>query len=165
MGAKEFDKGDQLRERLSQMDRYREATRGLIVDNIGRRGASLLFFAFLNVVYAGSLFFAAPPAQRTASVNFLSEIAPLSMWGTVWLVCGLVCMFYAFREDDKFAFAIDIALKTLWGLLHFVGWLFVHVDRAYVSATIWMFAAGLLAVISSWPEPVHVPRYPDTPRE
>ncbi len=120
-------------------------------DNIGRRGAALLFFAFLDFIYAYSLFNPAPEVRRTATVLFVEGLLPLWVWGAMWLAAGICCLTNAFRANDKVGFAAAIAIKTLWGLL-FVVAMVAGLERAYVSAALWLVLAGWVGIIATWPE-------------
>lgn len=119
---------------------------------LGRRGCALLFFALLDLVYSFSLF--APPRELDGNKTllFLTAIAPLPLWGSLWAVAGLVCLFSAFRQNDTAGFAAAIAVKVLWGLIFALGWVFADLERAYVAVAIWFAMAGWVAVIAGWPE-------------
>lgn len=127
-------------------------TRRVLVCRIGRRGAALLFFAFLDVVYSLSLYFPAPAVKQTPSIAFVEAVAPLPMWATMWAIAAVLCFVSAFRTNDKVGFSAAILMKVLWGLL-FVAASFAHIERAWVSAGIWLCLAGWVAIIASWPEP------------
>lgn len=124
-----------------------------IWQRLGFRGAALLFFALLDLVYAFSLFFPPATGKQTASMRWVADVAPLPVWGSLWALVGVVCLAYALRRHDKVAFSAAIAIKILWGATHLMASLFGHVERAYVSATIWLCVAGFVAIISAWPEP------------
>lgn len=121
--------------------------------HVGKRGRVLLFFGFLDLVYAVSL--AAPDegTQRTAFFAWLAEIMPLWFWSGMWAVVGVACLWQAFCRRDGIGFAAAIALKVVWGIVCVGGWLFGHVDRGYVSAAIWLGLAYFVVNIASWPEP------------
>lgn len=119
---------------------------------VGRRGAALLFFALLDMIYSYSLFNPAPEYRTNPSFKFFQDLLPLPAWGTLWGVVGLICLFNAFRSSDKVGFAAAIGIKVMWGLVYVVG-AFYGLPRAYVSATIWLCLAGWVAIISTWPEP------------
>lgn len=119
---------------------------------IGRRGAMLLFLACLDVIYATSL--AHPPAEsaRNASLLYVSTIAPLWCWAALWGGVGVVCLVQAFVRHDQIAFTAAMGLKVLWGLTFLLGWLFVGLDRGWVSAVVWLAFAAEVYVVSGWPE-------------
>src|SRR5688572_28895937 len=95
--SKRAEKAEDLAEVLDGMDDYASRTKGLLVYQIGRRGCALLFFAVLDLVYGYSLFFPAPEQRRSALIQYLSGIAPLWVFGALWSITGLICLFYAFR--------------------------------------------------------------------
>jgi hypothetical protein len=123
-----------------------------IVHRVGRRGAALLFFAFLDAIYCHGLLF--PPAAVRASPTYvwLASIAPLWGWAAMWGGVGAACLVFAFRRRDQPAYAAAMALKILWAGVNLGGWLWAGLDRAYLAAAIWVGFAGLLAVLSGWPE-------------
>lgn len=120
---------------------------------IGRRGAALLYFGVLDVVYAFSLFLPAPEQRRSSAIRFLAEVAPLWLWGVAWSVAAVLCLVCVFRVNDRVGFAAAISIKMLWGTLYLVGWLVAGVERAWLSATLWLCLAGFIGIIASWPEP------------
>ncbi len=120
-------------------------------DHIGRRGAALLFFAFLDFVYSFGLFNPAPEVRRTPTVLFVESVLPLWVWAIMWLAAGICCLVDAFRRNDKVGFAAAIAIKTLWGLL-FVVAMVAGLERAYLSAALWLVLAGWVGIIATWPE-------------
>lgn len=120
---------------------------------VGRRGAALLFFAFLDLVYCWSLLDPPRSTRDNAAYAFLASILPLWTWGLVWGAVGIVCLISAFRRHDEVAYTAAIAVKVLWGLLFTGGWLFADVERGYVSAAVWLALALLVALIAGWPEP------------
>lgn len=121
-----------------------------LIHRIGHRGTCLLFFSLLDFVYAYSLF--NPPREMTVALMFLRDIAPLRVWGGLWLVVAVICLVSAFRIDDRWGFTAAMLIKVLWGGLYVYG-AFHGVERAYVSAAIWLCMAGWVFVISSWPAP------------
>jgi hypothetical protein len=120
---------------------------------VGRRGSALLFFAVLDLIYGFSLFNPTPTAAANPGFVFIAGIAPLRVWGGLWLAVGLVCLAGAFVREDSFAWAAAMALKVLWGTVFLCGWLLTGLERGYVSAAIWLCAAALVALLGSWPEP------------
>jgi len=120
---------------------------------LGFRGSSLLFFAVLDFVFSFSYFNPPPERRQAASLRYLADLAPLWAWGALWGAVGLTCLFYAFRRHDKVAFAAAIGIKILWGGIYLGGAFVAHIERAYVSAGLWLCIAGFVGVISRWPEP------------
>lgn len=124
-----------------------------LLQRIGRRGAALLFFAMLDIVYAVSLAFPPEEAKLSATFKFIKNVAPLAVWATLWCAIGLVCLVGAFQYRDRWAFTAAMGLKTLWGVTFLLGWILMGLERGYVSAIIWLAMAGWVYIISTWPEP------------
>lgn len=143
---------EELAEVLGEMDGYVARTKGLLVYRIGRRGAALLFFCLLDIVYGYSLLNPLPAERRAAAVRYIDSIAPLTFWGVLWFIAAALCGFFAFRLNDRIGFAAAVSIKMMWGLL-FLGGAFVGIERAYVSAALWLCLAAWVAIIASWPEP------------
>lgn len=120
---------------------------------IGHRGACLLFFALVDIVYATSLAAAPPETRAAASYTFLAGILPLPVWAVLWAAVGLACLTQAFMTHDRPAFVAASCLNVSWGSLHLAGWLLEEIPRGYVSAVIWLVFGGFVQVIASWPEP------------
>jgi hypothetical protein len=121
---------------------------------IGHRGSVLLFFGFLDVVYGVSLWKPPAESEQSSTLLFIKGVAPLWAWATLWGLVGVGLLVGAFQRVDRWAFAVGVALKILWGLTFLLGWMFVNLDRGWVSAAIWLALAVMLYVISTWPEPV-----------
>lgn len=124
-----------------------------LLHRVGRRGAALLFFSMLDVIYAISLAFPPEEAKLSATFKFIQLIAPLNAWAALWLAVGLICLVGAFLFRDRWAFTAAMGLKTLWGVTFGLGWLLLDLERGYVSAIIWLAMAGWIYIISTWPEP------------
>jgi hypothetical protein len=122
---------------------------------IGRRGASLLFLALLDVVYGAGLAYIQDLGRVAATYRFIADVAPLEVWAAAWFLVAAICLVQAFAIRDQLAFGAAVALKVTWGGVTLLGWLLHNVPRGYVSATIWLAFAGWLFIISGWTE---VPR-------
>lgn len=120
---------------------------------LGFRGSALLFFFVLDEVFAFSYFKPPPEVRLSAGLKFVDSVAPLWFWGALWAAVGLVCLLFAFRTRDKVAFAAAIGIKILWGGLYIVGAFTANLERAYVSAGLWLCIAGFVGIIAAWPEP------------
>lgn len=122
---------------------------------VGRRGASLLFFGLLDLVYCYSLLFPPPRDRWSTSLTFLDNIVPLWVWGIAWGAVGALCLCRSYRRRDAPAFAAAIGIKVLWSIASLAAWLVGGVDRGYVNAVVWLAFAGFVGIIASWPEPVN----------
>lgn len=117
-----------------------------VLRRIGRRGAALLFFALLDLVYCYALL--NPPRSTTPTYAWMETLAPLWVWGAVWGAVGVICLVFAFLEQDTAAFVGAVALKVGWGLLSLFGWVAGAIDRGYVSAVIWLAFAAFVYLIA-----------------
>lgn len=126
------------------------------VKRVGHRGCSLLFFGFLDLVYAFSLFRPLETYQNNPGLLYLSAIAPLWVFGWLWLIAGILCLANVLRANDQTGFTAAIAIKVLWGLL-WLGAGYFGIPRSYISVTLWLVMAGFVAVIATWPEPTTIP--------
>ncbi|GAA4560497.1 hypothetical protein [Planotetraspora kaengkrachanensis] len=123
-----------------------------VLHRIGRRGASLLFVALLNFVYAVSLLTIPPESRGSPGIAFLELLLPLPMWAAIWGTVGLTCMVQALMLTDRLAFAAASLLMVVWGTVYLLGWAVGEIPRGFVSAVIWLGFAGWLAIISGWRE-------------
>lgn len=130
---------------------------------VGRRGASLLFFALLDFVYCQGLLFPSREARASSSFDFFADVLPLWVWGAMWGLVGLVCLVFAFRKHDQPAFASAMGLKVLWCGMYVGAQWTGAVERGYIAAAIWLALAALVGLLSSWPEPLPEGRASWTP--
>lgn len=120
---------------------------------VGRRGAILLILSVIDVSYGASLI--SPPADSltTAAIQWRQHYAPMFVWGVCWLVIGMVLIVSAFRRADAVGYSAAIGWKIVWALTTLASWIFGNVERGWVAAIIWGTFAGMVWVISGWPEP------------
>jgi hypothetical protein len=128
-----------------------------VARQLGRRGASLLFFALLAGVFAYTLIFHPPPfssvtTSAAGDVEFMRSIAPLPVFGALWAVASVVCLVNAFLVHDRWGFAAAIAILAAWGSVWMYG-AFLGVDLALVRALVWLAFAAWVGAVSTWPEP------------
>jgi len=128
-----------------------------LVRRIGRRGASLLFLALLDLIYAGGLLALPPEARSNPSYAFLARLLPLPIWAAIWGAVGLVCLVQAFARRDALAFTAASLLKAAWGTVYLVGWALGDIPRGWLASVIWYGFAIWLAIISGWREPDRSP--------
>ena len=119
---------------------------GRLGARIGRRGAALLFFTLLDLVYCLSLL--TSPRPLSPLYTWMDTLVPLPAWAAVWGTVGTVCLWYAFRAYDTPGFMAAVALKVAWGLNALLGWLTGAVPLGYVSAVIWLAFAAFVHLIA-----------------
>jgi hypothetical protein len=118
---------------------------------IGRRGAALLAFAFIDLVIGWLLL--DPQSRLIPSYRAVFAVAPPVVWALLWIGAGLIVGVHAFLRVDKFGFAAAILIKLLWALGLMASWLAYHAPRGWVGAATWVVLAGLVLIIAGWPEP------------
>lgn len=123
-----------------------------VIRRVGRRGAFLLFLTMLDGIYAFSLFFPGEGAIGSPAYRFLSAVAPLYVWGLVWLIVGVICGVYALKQNDALGYGAAMFLKVLWATIFLLGWLFGGVERGYLATVIWGAFAAVIGLISTWPD-------------
>lgn len=114
---------------------------------VGRRGATLLFLALLDVLYPIGL-----AGQQSAARAGYELIAPWQVWAALWGLTGLLCLGQAFVRRDRVAFSAAVAIKVAWGSIGLASWLVGVNPRGWLTALVWLAFAGLIAVISTWGE-------------
>lgn len=128
---------------------------------VGRRGAALLVFAAIDYVIGWSLLDAELRAQTQAVPVYraLLDVAPLAVWGWLWLTVAVACTAQAAMRNDAVAYALATGIKAVWAGGMLVSWVFFHAARGWLSASLWGVIAALVVVINGWPEPGtdHVP--------
>lgn len=126
-----------------------------ILRRVGRRGAALLVFAFIDVVIGWSLVDPSTRKETAALPTYaaVQQAAPLPVWGALWLAVAVVCTVYAFRWRDAPAYACAIAIKLVWAGGFLGSWAFYGAYRGWLGAATWGVVAALVYLISGWPEP------------
>jgi len=122
---------------------------------IGRRGCVLLFLGLLDALFGYS--FLVSPMLSSIKIDYL---LPYVVWGWIWVIAGVACLAFCPARVDRVAFALEAAVMSAWGLVSGYIWATQHAPRLWVSAVIWLAFAGLILIISSWPESpeIHVMR-------
>jgi hypothetical protein len=125
-----------------------------LAQRVGRRGAALMIFAFIDLVIGWSLAGTATRAQASALPTYRAhvEILPLIAWGWLWIAVGAVCLVHAFRVSDRFGFAAAIGIKLVWAAGFLGSWLLYDAPRGWLGAATWVVFAALVHLISGWPE-------------
>lgn len=120
---------------------------------VGHRGAFLLGLALLDYASAYRLAWPEPSAVSSPSYAWLASLAPLPLWASVWAVVASVALVQAFQPGDALAYGLAMGLKVVWAVTYLVGWLTHGIPNGYFSVVIWAFAAGMVYIVATWPEP------------
>lgn len=123
-------------------------------ERLGRRGSYLACAGSAWTLYGlGTIITPRPGTVR--GMLLLRNIAPLELWGCVWVVCGLIAIGFAFTPTgrDRWGFVAAVCPTILWAGAYVAAMISGDFPSAWVSAATWMFAALRLIVVSGWPEP------------
>jgi hypothetical protein len=125
---------------------------------IGRRGAALLVFAFIDLVIGWSLLDGTAQAQARAVPAYAAmlAVAPFVVWGVAWVTVGAVCVVQAFARFDRVGYGAAIGIKVVWAGCFLASFLFFEAPRAWLGAATWAVLASLVYLVSGWPEPPRV---------
>lgn len=114
-------------------------------------GIAVIFYA-LAIVFEPSGFLIYP-----------SFLLSWHAWVWVWIVVGLISIAGAFRRVDNWSFALSATASALWSFRWFHVVFLAHSSGAWTTAITWLVIAGIVTIISSWPE-VHI-RYEPIPSD
>lgn len=119
---------------------------------VGRRGAFLLFLAFLDTIF-GYFILYPPPEEIAQKYPFWPPWA----WGAAWLAVAAACLLGAFLRRDRIPYTMASLIKTAWGLRYAWLWFTGSAPFAWVSTTLWLCFSAIVLVVASWPEVSEVP--------
>lgn len=150
-----------IRALLLRADHRFALAKDWITKRLGRRGATLLTLATVDLVIGTLLINPGLHAQtvRTPAYRLIVYV-PLQVWGAAWIAVGLVCGISAWRRSDRLAFGLAIMIKLLWGGLILGAWLFKGATLAWAGAVVWFALAAWVAISSGWPERPNGPSVP-----
>lgn len=131
-----------------------------IQQRLGRRGAALLAFAFVDLVIGWSLTDAQAQAQAKAvpAYRVIADVMSFEAWGWLWIAVGVICTVSAFCKNDFVGFTAAIGVKVMWAAGLAGAWIVYDVPRAWLGAATWIVLAALVLLISGWDEPREVKR-------
>lgn len=120
---------------------------------IGRRGAVLLILAAVDVGVGWSYIAPTDEARRAQNAMWREEFAPSWVWGALWLVVAVCCLYAAFAKRDGIGFIPAVTLKLVWATLELTGWISGAINQGYRPALIWLGFALLILVVAGLREP------------
>ena len=121
---------------------------------IGRRGAALLVFGVLHLVFGWSVL-AAP--RSTMYLTVFSAV-PQLWYALLWMVPGAVSVVAAFFRGivEAFGYAVAHLPLTLWGIAYMAEWWPLHELRGIVAlrgALLFWSLAVIIHILAGWREP------------
>lgn len=119
--------------------------------DVGRRGAGLLILAAGDVAYGTALL------AGYAPLTVATDLAPAATWGTAWIIIAILLTAGAFSPADQLAYALSALAKFSWAALIFADQGEHHTRGGWGPAVPWLTLAGLVILMSGWPEPADRP--------
>lgn len=123
---------------------------------LGFRGAILLGFAFIDIVYGLTLLLPSAETRRGSAYAWRSEFLPTELWGVLWVLVGVFLITQAWARRDRAAFAVAIAIKLAWMMVALGSWIVGPVPPSQALSLVAIFGAfaWVAFVASLWSEPI-----------
>ncbi|MFE9064956.1 hypothetical protein [Streptomyces violaceusniger] len=120
---------------------------------LGRRGAILLSYGVVWALYGYAQVISPQPDQR--GLQPLLNVMPLSVWGWIWVACGLVAVVAAWLPQgvDAPGFLALPLIVLPWMTSYLASWVTGDFPRGWVAAAIWGLIAVPVIVVAGWREP------------
>ena len=142
-----------MRERLAALHRRLRQACTAVRERVGHRGAFLFGLAVLDYASAYRLANPEPTALSGPAYEWIASVAPLGVWATAWSTVATLALVQAFQRNDALAYGCAMGLKVVWSAVYLIGWLLHDLPNGYFSVAIWAFAAWMVYVVATWPEP------------
>ncbi len=124
--------------------------------HIGRRGAYLLFLAYLDVVVSLSILAPLPLGLTREQVyEPFAQIMPMQAWSAWWAATAVLALVATvWHRVRPVMFAAGAAIKTGWALGYLLGWAngLALYTRGYQTATIYLGFAIITLIVAGWRE-------------
>lgn len=123
-----------------------------VVKHIGRRGVFLVFLALVAGSANVSLLDPTQWPALTKTFRVMHEVPP-NMWAAAWGVMGVFCLIGAVaKQIEEWAFGVAALMLVLWSLIYLQAWHDATLARPWTGFVLYSAFAGLVLVISGWPE-------------
>ncbi|MFG3660226.1 hypothetical protein [Streptomyces sp. NPDC047706] len=125
---------------------------------LGRRGAILLSYGTVWALYGYAQITTPQPDQR--GLRPALEFMPLTVWGWLWVLTGLVAVVCAWMPQglDWPAFLALPFMVLPWMGSYLMAWATGDFPRGWVAAIVWAAIAVPVLVVAGWREPPRVKR-------
>lgn len=128
---------------------------------LGHRGFTLTSLGTVWVLYGYSIVTA--PLPDTSGVRILLHLAPLSVWGWLWMCAGAAALVAAWlpQGQDAFGFVALLVIVLPWMLSFLLSWKPLGDNpRGWIGAVVWGAMTALVWVTLRWPEPARPKEFP-----
>ncbi|MFC8171219.1 hypothetical protein [Streptomyces sp. NPDC057325] len=130
------------------------AAAALLRTRLGRRGSVLLAFGVMELLYGLGLLLD-PRFGIVRGVGVLTHVAPMWVWGGLWMLCGALALIMAWdvrATRDTWGYAAAVLPPLGWCGAHLVAWLTGSYPQAWTSAVTWACIAVVIRRVNGWPE-------------
>ncbi|WP_202236540.1 hypothetical protein [Actinacidiphila reveromycinica] len=116
---------------------------------LGYRGAALLICGAGWTTYGAGLL-ADPRFGITRGVTALTHIAPMCVWGWVWVASGVLCAAAAPLPSrrDWWGWAMASAMPAVWAVAYTTARALGTLAQGWYSGVTWAVFPGLLAILA-----------------
>lgn len=133
--------------------------RGFVRRWVTRRGTFLVSFGAVYIILGYSILtLSNSPTTNAAAhkaLRFALEIAPLSVYGWLWIASGAVAIAAGvLSRYEVIGFGIAAFMPTLWALVYFTAW--DTLPRAWLSAAVYLLLATSVLIVAGMPDPAEL---------
>lgn len=116
---------------------------------LGYRGAALLVCGTGWIVYGAGLL-ADPRFGVVRGVSALTRVAPMPVWGWVWVGSGIAsCLAAPLRaREDWWGWAMAAAMPAVWAVAYTSARALGTLAQGWYSGTVWAVFPALLAILA-----------------
>jgi hypothetical protein len=129
-----------------------------LAHRVGRRGYFLILLCVVDAIYGWRMVQPESPGQADQN-RYLADVlwidnreVSLWIWASIWWLAGAVCLFNAFRRQDRWGFGFAFGLKVIWVVGNALAGL-NGMPGAYTRCVVWAFIASVVLMIANWSEP------------
>lgn len=131
------------------------------VRGIGRRGAVLVLFACVYIVF-GFAIAGVEPARP--GMELVTRWVPLSTLGFFWILSGVIAVGLSAPSRSWAGYGTLMAMPLLWGLTNAAAYIIYACNYlfgsalpygasiAWAGALVWGLIVGVLGIVAGWPE-------------
>lgn len=122
----------------------------------GRRGAALVLFAFVSLVYGFAVAGSDPPRPGLEPITRIVELPTLAF---CWIFSGVIAIALSILRRSWLGYVVLMPMPIAWAGSYTVSFILQATgthegsSTAWAGALVWGLLVGLLGIITGWPEP------------